>query len=278
VISDTEITVKNPAHTPATIDVTVTTPAGTSATSAADHFTYKAPPPPPGPVVTNVNPTEGPEAGGTIVTIKGEHFTGATETKFGAANGTELKVISDTEITVKDPAHTPATIDVTVTTPAGTSATSTADHFTYKAATTSSPEVKLRDLLKEVNTSGIAHGIRRQLSCLLSDALRSLAGLRGYGNGPSKCGMALVSSRGATKVGRKSTRPGACNDLQQFVQVIKSDQRRGKPKIPAKLATAWSQAAEGIEASLGCTSHDKSHGHSSQHAHGRHRGHRSGGR
>jgi hypothetical protein len=39
----TSITVTSPAHIAGTFDVTVTTPGGTSATSAADQFTYAAP-------------------------------------------------------------------------------------------------------------------------------------------------------------------------------------------------------------------------------------------
>src|ERR1700722_15848678 len=143
VVSGTEITVKDPAHTPGTVDVTVKTSAGTSTTSSADHFAYKAPAPPPPavPVVTSVAPNEGPEAGGTTVTIKGEHFEGATEAKFGTTTATELKVVSSTEITVKDPAHTPGTVDVTVKTSAGTSTTSSADHFAYKAPAPPPPAV-----------------------------------------------------------------------------------------------------------------------------------------
>ncbi len=169
VVSGTEMTVKDPAHTPGTIDVTVKTPAGTSTTGSTDHFTYQAPPPPPpaAPVVTSVLPNEGPEAGGTMVTVKGEHLEGATEAKFGTTSATELKVVSGTEVTVKDPAHAPGTIDVTVKTPAGTSTTGSTDHFTYQAPQVTppetAPEAKLRDLLQEVRSSNIQHQIHNEL-------------------------------------------------------------------------------------------------------------------
>ncbi len=153
------------------------------------------------------------------------------------------------------------------------STTSTVATLTVNAPATS-PEAAIHQLLQEVGSSKIPHHIRRQLSCLLSQALRSLAGLSGYG--PSKCGAALLSSK-ATKVGHKSGRPGACQDLQQFIDVIGHDQDSRKPKIPAGLAKAWSKAAHGVESSLGCTAHDKSTGHASRPAHGR-RGRRSGGR
>ena len=157
------------------------------------------------------------------------------------------------------------------------STTSTAATLTVNPAGIS-PEAAIRQLLQEVSSSTIQHGIRDKLSCLLRDALRSMAGLSGYG--PSKCETALLSPRGATTKAQRrvSTLSGACEDLQQFIDVIENDQHSHKPKIPAKLATAWSQAAHDIEASLGCTDPARqSARHSSRHAHGRHhRGHRSG--
>ena len=60
--------------------VTVSTPGGTSATSAADEYTYI-----PAPTVTKVSPTSGPAAGATTVTITGTNLTGASEVKFGAS-------------------------------------------------------------------------------------------------------------------------------------------------------------------------------------------------
>ncbi len=284
VVNGTEITVKDPAHTPGTVDVTVKTPAGTSTTSNNDHFTYQAPAPPPPalPVVTSVAPGEGPEAGGTVVTIKGQHLEGATEAKFGTTTATELKVVSGTEITVKNPTHTAGTVDVTVKTSAGTSATSNTDHFTYQAAQVTppetTPEVKLRDLLQEVRSSSIQRQIHNELSCLLTDALHSLGGLSGYRHS-SKCDIGRLSSRAATKVDRRKSTQFACEDLEQFVDVIRGDQHRNRPKIPAKLATAWSQAANGIEASLGCVRHGRQSSRKpSPPVHGQHHGHRSGGR
>ena len=285
VVSGTEVTVKDPAHVAGTIDVTVKTPAGTSTTSNTDHFTYQAPtPPPPAPVVTSVVPGEGPEVGGTMVTVKGEHLEGATEAKFGTTVATELKVVSGTEVTVKDPAHIAGTIDVTVKTPAGTSTTSNTDHFTYQAPQVTppetTPEAKLRDLLQEVRSSNIQHQIHNELSCLLSDALRSLGGLSGYQHS-SKCDTGHSSSRAATakKADQRKSTQLACEDLEQFVEVIKDDQHRNRPKIPTKLAAAWSQAANGIETSLGCMRHGRqSSRNPSQPAHGQHRGHRSSGR
>ena len=76
--SATQVTATSPAGS-GTVHVTVSTPGGTSATSAADEYTYI-----PAPTVTKVSPTSGPAAGGTTVTITGTNLTGASEVKFGA--------------------------------------------------------------------------------------------------------------------------------------------------------------------------------------------------
>ena len=77
------------------MDVTVTTPAGTSATSAADQFTYTV-------AVADGHghqPDHGFAAGGTLVTITGTSFTGATAVHFGPTPATNVTVVSDTTIT-----------------------------------------------------------------------------------------------------------------------------------------------------------------------------------
>jgi hypothetical protein len=138
VVTDTEIKATTPPHAAGTVDVKVTTVGGTSAVNApADHFTFVAPP-----SVTEVEPEEGPTAGGTLVTLTGSGFTGATEVKFGttavtcpeASSPGKCVVTSDTEIEVEAPAHTAGTVDVKVTTPiGGTSPATAADEYTYVA-------------------------------------------------------------------------------------------------------------------------------------------------
>jgi hypothetical protein len=130
VVSTTSITAISPAGV-GTVDVTVTTPSGTSATSVADHFTYGAP------TVSAVSPSSGPSVGGTTVTITGTGFVpGFTSVAFGAYAGTSVTAVSTTSITAISPAGA-GTVDVTATTPSGTSAASVADHFTYGAPTVS---------------------------------------------------------------------------------------------------------------------------------------------
>jgi hypothetical protein len=89
---------------------------------------------PPPPAVTAISPKSGPASGGTLVTITGSGLSGATEVDFGTAKAREPKVESDTSITAESPAGTPGTVEVTVTTPGGISATSSKTRFKYKKA------------------------------------------------------------------------------------------------------------------------------------------------
>ncbi len=66
------------------------------------------------------------------VTIEGTGFTGAMAVMFGTVSATSFTVNSDTQITAVSPGNVAnATVDITVTTPAGTSAINTADLYTY---------------------------------------------------------------------------------------------------------------------------------------------------
>ncbi|MGZ4342274.1 MAG: beta strand repeat-containing protein [Solirubrobacteraceae bacterium] len=132
-ISPTQITAVSPAGTAGAQDVTVTTPGGTSATSSADRFTFVPPP-----AVTGVSPSSGPAAGGPSVTITGTDFTSASAVHFGATPAAGFSVDGPTQITATSPAGA-GVADVTVTTPSGTSATSTADRFTYNPSNVTPP-------------------------------------------------------------------------------------------------------------------------------------------
>jgi hypothetical protein len=83
------------------------------------------------PVVTGVSPTSGPTTGGTAVTITGSNFTGATAVRFGTTAATSFTVVNDTTITATSPAHAGGALNVTVTSPGGTSATGAANQFTF---------------------------------------------------------------------------------------------------------------------------------------------------
>ena len=125
VISDTLATVISPPGS-GTVDITITTSAGTSSTSSADQFTYTTPPP----TVISISPSGGYTTGGTSVTITGTGFTGATSVFFGQTAASSFNVVSDTEITATSPQGS-GTVDITVTKAGSTSATGTSDQFTY---------------------------------------------------------------------------------------------------------------------------------------------------
>ena len=70
------------------------------------------------------------------MTILGANFTGATAVQFGAVNATSYTVDpTGTVITATSPAGT-GVVDITVTTPQGTSPHIGADTFQYVAAAT----------------------------------------------------------------------------------------------------------------------------------------------
>ncbi len=131
------------AHTPTS--VTVTTPdvvrgqqsvvtvtttgpaAGTSAAVPAATFTFISP------RITSVVPARGPTTGGGRVTITGSDFGGATTVLFGATPSRSFRVTSGSSIVATVPPGPPrgATVDVSVTSPDGTSPTVTSDRYTY---------------------------------------------------------------------------------------------------------------------------------------------------
>jgi sugar lactone lactonase YvrE len=127
VLSETEIEASSPAGAAGTVDVTVETASGTSATGQADRFTYVTLPPP---AVTAVAPAVGRTTGGTWATIYGADFVGVTSVNFGSTAASSYTVLSETEIEAQSPAGT-GTVGVSVTTSAGASTASPADQFTF---------------------------------------------------------------------------------------------------------------------------------------------------
>jgi hypothetical protein len=130
--SDTQIVLASPAASLAgPVNVTVTTPSGTSATSPADLFFYSNP----GavvPTVSSISPKFGPPRGGTLVTITGTGFdpTATNAVYFGLTAATSVHVVSFTKLTAVSPAGT-GTVHVTVITLGGASHALEADLFTY---------------------------------------------------------------------------------------------------------------------------------------------------
>jgi hypothetical protein len=98
-------------------------------TPTSDSVSVRVAPPGP-PTVGQLLPAKGSEKGGADVTILGSGFTWVGAVTFGATRA-RFKVVSSTQITAIAPAGT-GTVDVHVTNPGGTSATSSADRFVYR--------------------------------------------------------------------------------------------------------------------------------------------------
>ncbi|HUA74511.1 MAG TPA: IPT/TIG domain-containing protein [Solirubrobacteraceae bacterium] len=128
--SQTKIKVVAPAAAGlGTVDVTVTSPEGTSEATPADEFTYTSSPP----AVGKLSPNHGPAVGGKSISVNGENLAGATEVRFGSQSVPfTVKSARDIKATVP-PATAIGAVDVTVTTPEGTSAIVPADEYTYEA-------------------------------------------------------------------------------------------------------------------------------------------------
>lgn len=129
VTSSTLLEATSPAHVPGGVDITVITPGGTSSTNPGDLFTYENLP-----TVTAVSPAAGPLTGASTVTIAGTDLGAATAVDFGNQAATSFTVTAADSLTAVTPPGRGGTVNVSVTTPAGVSATTAADQFTYEAA------------------------------------------------------------------------------------------------------------------------------------------------
>jgi hypothetical protein len=104
---------------------------GASSSSILTQSVYQPP------TVSALSSSTDTASGGTVISIIGSNFTGATSVSFGSVPASSFTVLADGEITVTVPAQvTTGTVHVTVTTPDGTSATTSADLFTYSPANT----------------------------------------------------------------------------------------------------------------------------------------------
>jgi hypothetical protein len=131
-------TVTSPAHTAGPYPVTITTPAGTS---AAKTFTYESPLPPGVPTLTGIDPTEGPETGGTTALLTGTNLAGTIGVDFGGSPATIITT-TDTALLVTTPAHAAGTVDVTATDGA-----TTTDPLAFEFAEATGPVIDGPDVI-----------------------------------------------------------------------------------------------------------------------------------
>ncbi len=127
--SATQITATTPASSAGATGVTVTNPGGQNG-SLPSAFTFVA-----SPTVSSVAPNNGPQAGGTAVTITGTNFVAGATVTFGGTVATNVAVVSGTQITATTPAGSTGAVMVTVTNSNGLSG-SLASGFAYLAPPT----------------------------------------------------------------------------------------------------------------------------------------------
>jgi hypothetical protein len=86
-------------------------------------------------VVSALFPRSGSEQGFTLVWVFGKNFTGVTSVTFGGTQALYRVFSPQLLLTLSPPAHQTGTVDIRVTNASGTSATSSADQFTYQKET-----------------------------------------------------------------------------------------------------------------------------------------------
>src|SRR6478735_3950866 len=134
-LSATQVRVTVPAHAAGAVDVRATTPGGTSPVASGARFTYTAPPVVTPPAVRGLSVSAGPLRGGTVVTLTGTRFTGATAVTFGATTA-RFTVLSATQLRVTSPARPAGLVNVHVRTAAGISYGYSANSFAYETVPT----------------------------------------------------------------------------------------------------------------------------------------------
>jgi len=149
VVSSKHIQATAPAGV-GTVDVTVTTAAGTSATHASDRYEYESRPP----AVTKLSLSKGPAAGGTTVTISGEHFAAVSAVDFGAFAASSFTVSSEGSITAVSPQQSVGRVDVKVTTLYGVSASEYCGKFGGRPCTVHDSFKYLEPTLTSISPGG----------------------------------------------------------------------------------------------------------------------------
>ncbi|MEN9916315.1 MAG: hypothetical protein RLY40_247, partial [Pseudomonadota bacterium] len=133
ILSPTTLTVEVPgiigSTAPQPVDVVIKAPDGQQVT-LTNGYTYNSLP-----SITSIAPPLGPVVGGTLVTILGASFEGATRVTFGGVPGTNVAVSGGgTQLTVITPAGAAGAVDVVITAPNGK--VTAANGYTYIALPT----------------------------------------------------------------------------------------------------------------------------------------------
>jgi MYXO-CTERM domain-containing protein len=122
------LTASTGAHPAGLVDVTLVNPDGQMVT-LTNGFDYAIVP---APTVSSIAPSSGTDAGGTMISITGDHFVAGATVALGGTAATGVNVVSPTSLVAFTAAHTAGQVDVVVTNPDAQAATLTGG-FTYVA-------------------------------------------------------------------------------------------------------------------------------------------------
>src|SRR5260370_13173928 len=153
--------------------------------------------------VTGLSTTSGTTAGGTSVFITGSGYCNAvSDVKFGTSSAQSINVLADTLIQAVSPAHAAGPVDVTVTNAAGTSATSSADVYTFTNPTPSvytalSPQ-RILDTRTNSGTLGPGGSVNLSIGGIYVPANATSAVLNVTAADESTAGFFTVYPTGAT--------------------------------------------------------------------------------
>jgi hypothetical protein len=157
-ISPTMLTVTTPPHAAGIVNIIITTPRGTGTSSSVGQFTYqtilssvtpdkksnsvssarqidenwfKVHPESAFPNITSISSINDSSAGGSVITIQGVRLGRASKVMFGSTPATNVTWVSPTMLRVTVPPHATGEVNITIITPRGTTAPSSAGRFTY---------------------------------------------------------------------------------------------------------------------------------------------------
>ncbi len=92
------------------------------------------------PVITGVAPASGSIAGGDVVTITGQHLATATAVTFGAVPAASIQSASNSQIVAIAPPQGVGTVDIQVSTAAGSNVQLPTGQYTYIVPDTTAPK------------------------------------------------------------------------------------------------------------------------------------------
>jgi len=117
VIDDSHLTVITMPSSPGSVPISITNAHGVGISQdLSTRYLYEFPQP----ELTNITPSSGFTTGGTVVTVTGSGFTGATNVQFGRVSATGLSIVNDSQLTIIAPPNSAGPVALYVINPAHT--------------------------------------------------------------------------------------------------------------------------------------------------------------